>query len=109
MIKDNVSMLIDSIKGLNYEVGIIDSELNSLTKKAIKEIIDNIDEEYTDLFITIRKKLYVIEIATVDNEKDIFYYKAYDYFRKYGNLDECYECGSITEEQYGEFCDMGLS
>lgn len=105
----NIDILKKEIIKLNYEVGSIDKNINTLTQKAIKEVIENLDEEYTDVFVTIRKKLYVIEIATVDmKEKDINVYTGYQYFAKYGNLYEHYENEDITEEQYEYFVEMGL-
>lgn len=105
----NIDILKNEIIKLNYEVGSIDKDINNLTKKAVKEVIKNLDEEYTDVFVTIRKKLYVIEIATMYmKEKDINVYTGYKYFTKYGNLYEHYENEDITEEQYDYFVKMGL-
>lgn len=99
-LKNNEVILKKEIEKLNYKVGAISESVNILTKKALQEVISNLDEEWTDVFVTIENKLYVVEIATCDNEKDIQVYTDYKYFAKYGNLEECYENDSITEKQY---------
>lgn len=106
MFKDNVKALKKAIDGLGYKVGIVDKDLNKLDRKAFKEILSSLEEDYTDVFITMNNELYVVEIATVDNEKDVMYYEGYQYFKKYGNLYDAYEVGDITEEQYNDMCNI---
>lgn len=98
-----IEMIKTEILKRGFEVGCINRDLESLTKVALDKVKQNLDEEYTDVFVTIRGKLYVVEISTVDNEKDINVYKGSEYFTKYGNLDDCYDNGDITEEQYVSF------
>lgn len=95
-----IEMIKNEIKKKGFEVGCLNRDLNSFTNVALNKVKQNIDEEYTDVFITIRGKLYVVEISTVDNEKDINVYNGSEYFSKYGNLDESYDNGDITKEQY---------
>ena len=93
--------IFKKINDLGFKVGTYDEDISSLvTKKALKTILENLQEEYTDLFITIRKKLYIVSISTVDNEKDILIYKDIEYFRQFGNLEDALENEDITEEQY---------
>lgn len=73
-----------------------------LTRPALKKVLNNLDQEYTDVFLNIKKELYVVEIATVNNEKDIRLFKAVDYFRQYGNLEEALDNGDITQTQYNK-------
>ena len=85
----------------NYEIN-LGGHFDHLTKKACNEIIKNIEEEYHDFPIKIRNCMAVVEIATVDNEKDIHIYSMKEYFDKYGSshLDDWLEEGEITKTLY---------
>ena len=73
-----------------------------LTKKVADLIVENIDEEYHDFTTSIKNCMVVVEVATVDNEKDIHIYSMYDYCNKYGqdHLDDWLECGELSQELY---------
>lgn len=93
--------IVKKINELGFKVGTYDKDISEIiTKKALKTILENLQEEYTDVYITIRKKLYIVSISTVDNEKDILIYKDIEYFRQFGNLEDAFENEDITEEQY---------
>ena len=93
--------IVKKINELVFKVGTYDEDIsNIITKKALKTILENLQEEYTDLFLNIRRNLYVVSISTVDNEKDILIYKDIEYFRQFGNLEDAFENEDITEEQY---------
>ena len=96
--KDKIQL---KIKELGYEVGCCDERLNTLTTVATKKVLEALDEEYTDVFITMKKVFHVVvEIATVDNEKDVNFYFMSDYFKQYGNLEEAFDNEKITKSQY---------
>lgn len=89
------------VKELGCILGCYDNDLDKLlTKSGLEKVLDNLDQEYTDLFLNIEKELYVVEIATVDNEKDIKLSKAVDYFNQYGNLEDALDNGAINQSQY---------
>lgn len=91
----------NKINELGYEVGCYDKELDKvLTKKALGRVLNALDEEYTDLYLRIRRKLYIVSISTVDNEKDVNLYTASQYFSRFGNLDDALDYGDITEAEY---------
>lgn len=93
----------NKIKELGYEVGCYSKELDTtLTAKALKRVLTALEEEYTDIYLTIRRKLYIVSISTVDNEKDIQLYDGVSYFNQFGldNLEDAFEYGQITEAQY---------
>lgn len=93
--------IVKKINELGFKVGTYDKDISEIiTKKALKTILENLQEEYTDVYITIRKKLYIVSISTVNNEKDILIYKDIEYFRQFGNLEDTFENEDITEEQY---------
>lgn len=93
----------NKVKELGYELGCYSKNLdNILTKKALNQILNRLDEDYTDLFIRIRRKLYVVSIATVDNEKDVVMYSDKEYFGMFGNLDDALDEGIITKAEYNK-------
>ena len=93
--------IVKKINELGFKVGTYDKDISEKKKKkALKTILENLQEEYTDVYITIRKKLYIVSISTVNNEKDILIYKDIEYFRQFGNLEDAFENEDITEEQY---------
>lgn len=95
--------IVKKINGLGFTIGTYDKDISKIiTKKALKTILENLQEEYTDLFLNIRRNLYVVSISTVDNEKDIILYNGVEYFRQFGNLDDAFENEDITKEQYQE-------
>lgn len=91
------------IKQLGYELGCYSKQLDKiLTKKALNQVLSRLEEEYTDVFIRIRRKLYIVSIATVDNEKDISIYSDTEYFSRFGNLEDALDFGDITETEYNK-------
>lgn len=91
------------INELGFELGCYSKDLdNVLTKKALGQVLNRLDEDYTDIFIRIRRKLYIISINTVDEEKDVILYSAKEYFGRFGNLEECLDNGDITQEEYNK-------
>lgn len=91
------------IKELGFELGCYSKDLDKvLTKKALGQVLNNLEEDYTDLFIRIRRKLYIVSIATVDEEKDVILYNAKEYFGRFGNLEECLDNGDISQDEYNK-------
>lgn len=91
----------NKVKSLGFKIGCYSKKLDKvLNEENINSVLNNLDEEHIDLFIPFEDRIYVVEISTVDNEKDIEVYSAYDYFSKYGNLEDALENEDITNEQY---------
>ena len=91
------------IADLGYKLGCYNDKIDSiLTKKALPRVLNGLEEDYTDLFIRIRRKLYVVSISTVDDEKDINIYSARKYFGQFGNLEDALDEGIITESEYNQ-------
>ena len=97
---NRVDMIRTEISKKGFKVGCINRNLDKLTKVAYDKVVQAREEEHADVFVTIRNKLYVVEIATVDDEKDVNIMSGAEYFATYGNLDDCFDNGDITEEQY---------
>lgn len=73
-----------------------------LTKKVADSIVENIDEEYHDFPIKIRNYMVVVEIATVEGEKDITVKSMRSYCDQYGlsHLEDWLESGELSQELY---------
>lgn len=69
----------------NYVIGCYDSLIDKLSKGELNNILKNIDEEYTDIDVMLRGKLHVVEISTVDNEKDFNVLTKEEYISRYGD------------------------
>lgn len=84
---NNRIILNKSIKEVNarYEIGCYSEGMEKISKSELKKILDVVYLEYTDVDIKIRKKNYVVEIATVDNEKDFILMTREEYISRYGN------------------------
>lgn len=98
--------IIKKIKSMGYELGCYDDSLSKLTNKALKEVIKYLDEDSSDVFLMIRNKLYVVEITTVDNEKDVKLYEGLNYFRQYGNLEDALDNNDISENLYNQYKEL---
>lgn len=99
----NRDRIENKIKSLGYEVGCCDEMLNILTTTATNKVLGYLNEEYTDVFITMRRNAdVVVEISTVDNEKDVIVYSMTDYFKMYGNLEEALDNGKISQSKYNQ-------
>lgn len=97
------------IKQLGYEIGCYDTKLdNILTKQALNKILEHMEFDCIDLFLRIRRKLYIITIETVDNEKDISILTDIEYFNRYDNLDDALFNGDITISEYKKYQKLGF-
>jgi hypothetical protein len=89
-----------AVIALGYEIGCYSSLMDKLSQVALKKVLAEIEQDYSDVFINIDRKLHIVEIATVDNEKDFTVWSAIEYFSNYGNLEDALDNGNITERQY---------
>lgn len=101
----NQEVIKSKLIELGYKVGCMNN-LDMIPKSKLNTVIESLDYEYTDLFLTNRSKLLVVEISTVDNEKDITVMDATEYFSQYGNLEDAYDLGKITEKQYNKLLEL---
>lgn len=72
-----------------YTIGCYDNDIEKLSKKELKKVLDNIFEEATDIIVQVRNKVYVVELNTVDSEKDFNLLTKAEYISRYG--DEKFE------------------
>lgn len=76
------------IKSLGYSMGCYDNDINKLNESEVKNILNNLDQDYTDIKVTLNKSVYIIELATVDNEKDLNMLSLIEYNDRYGEFEE---------------------
>lgn len=68
-----------------YTIGCYDNDIERLSKKELKKVLDNIFEEATDIIVKVRNKVYVVELTTVDEEKDFNLLTKAEYISRYGS------------------------
>jgi hypothetical protein len=67
------------------EIGCYDKIIDTFSKRSVNRIIENaIDLEHTDIAVTSKNKKYIVEISTVDNEKDFKVKTPNEYKNLYG-------------------------
>lgn len=95
------------LKELGYKLGHYDKELDKvLTKKALKQLLNSLNCGSIDVFIRIRRKLYIVNIVDIENEEheiDICLYDNEEYFSIQGNLENALENENITKEEYKKY------
>jgi hypothetical protein len=90
-----------------YTIGCYSEDMEKVPQKELQKIIDVLGQEYTDIYIHIRGKLYIVELATVDNEKDFVLLEGTQYFSRYGEdtLENALENEEVTREEYNRIMD----
>lgn len=69
----------------NYIIGCYDDRMDTLAKVTINRILESASYyDYTDVLVTSKGKKYIVEITTVDNERDFIIITPKEYENKYG-------------------------
>ena len=87
----NREKLLKEMKKINdsWEIGTYYDLMEQLSRAQLKKVIDELNSEYTDIDVSINRKPYVVELETIDNEKDFIVITKAEYISRYG--DERYE------------------
>lgn len=91
MKKTNKELIAERIEELskiekrNFSLGCWDKNIEKISKKEIKKVIDSIYGDSTDFDIYIRRKLHVVEISIVDYEIDFSLLTKEEYISRYGD------------------------
>ena len=91
MKKTNKELIVERIEELSKETGVKfalgcwDKNIEKISKKELKKVIDEITGDSTDVDIYIRKKLYVLQISVVDYEIDFNLLTKEEYINRYGD------------------------
>ena len=60
--------------------------MEELKYMALKKVLDiGIMNDHADIEVNIKKKKHIVEVSTIDNEKDFTVYTEEEYTEKYGN------------------------
>lgn len=82
----NEKRIAEAIAKDGFVIGCYDKKIEELKYMALMKVIDNaLMMDYTDVEIKIKGKAHIVEISTVDNEKDFTVYTPEEYTEKYGN------------------------
>lgn len=88
--KTNKDIISKYIAKENYVIGCWDKKMEKLSPQAIKKVLYwALEDDYMDIEVFINRKPYVVEMATVDNEKDFKLTSKRNYIAQYDN--EFYE------------------
>ena len=91
MKKTNKELIVERIQklvketGVNFCLGYWDKDIEKVSKKELKKVVDSIYGDSTDVDIYIRKKLYVLQISVVDYEIDFNLLTKEEYISRYGD------------------------
>lgn len=85
---NNKELIESKIIELGYALGCYDTLINRLDKSEVEKIIKELESEYTDIKVEFNKNIYMIELSTVDNEKDLNMLSISDYIDRYGEIEE---------------------
>lgn len=85
MKKTNKQRLVEKLDKVGCVLGCWDNKIELLTDYSLRKVLAVVDEEYTDVKVSINRKPYVVEIATVDNEKDFSVLSKAEYINRYGS------------------------
>lgn len=78
----NKQQFKEALKEIGYELGCYDNNLEKLTKKAMKEVLEEIEFGY-HIYFTMRRIDYVIEVYQVGNETDLYLKTVKEYEAQY--------------------------
>ena len=81
----NKEKIKDKLNSLGYDLGCYNCLINNVKGKDLIKLLSILDEEATDLDIKINNRDYVIELQTVDREKDFYIITKEDYINRYGS------------------------
>ena len=77
--------LINKLSNLGFELGCYDNALEKLSPYYQTKVLSSSYECWTDVKVKIDGRPYVVEISTVDTEKDFTLISANEYKNRYGN------------------------
>lgn len=111
----NKTKILNSIEkiskkaGYTYKLGCYDENIEKVSLKELSRIVDALDYDASDVIVSIRRKLHVVEIFTVDNEIDLSIQNLDSYISQYGDngiLEKVaeYEEDKAKEKQLIQLC-----
>lgn len=67
----NKEIIENELNSIGYELGCWDNKINEIDKQEIEKIIFYLEEECIDIPIEHKNETHMIELKTVDKEKDL--------------------------------------
>ena len=82
----NEKRIAEAIAKDGFVIGCYDKKIEELKYMALKKVIDEaLMNEHTDVNVKIKGKAHIVEVSTIDNEKDFTVYTMEEYAEKYGD------------------------
>ena len=85
---NNKEIIEKKVAELGYKIGCWDNNIEKLSRLNLNKVLRHLEEEYTDVSVDIDMEKYIVEIATVDNEKDLNMLSDKSYESRYGRKVE---------------------
>lgn len=76
----------EKLMSIGFSLGIYDSEMDKLSKKELKKVLENMEYGDTDIVVMLDKKEYIVEVFYVENEVDFKVTSPKDYAKTYGRI-----------------------
>ncbi|MFJ8528360.1 hypothetical protein [Bacillus sp. NPDC094106] len=94
-LKDNQNrdLIVKKLETIDedLELNCYNSLIEKLSVDELNKVLERLEEEWTDVAVVMENKAYIVEIKTVDNEKDLDILLADVYKNRYGVSDEDFE------------------
>ena len=82
----NEKKIAEALAEYGLVIGCYDKAMEELKYMALNKVLDTgIMNDHADIEVSIKKKKHIVEVSTVDNEKDFTVYTKEEYTEKYGN------------------------
>lgn len=85
---NNKEIIEKKVAELGYKIGCWDNNIEKLSRLNLNKVLRYLEEEYTDVLVDVDREKYIVEIATVDNEKDLNMLSDKSYESQYGRKFE---------------------
>lgn len=100
----------ETIEKLGYEIGCWDEKMERIPKDELDNVLKVLEGnyyDYTDVKVMVDGEYHIVEIATVDNEKDFTLVNIYDYIRQYGgDMEETLDNFNIPYRMNGSIVEI---
>lgn len=80
----NKDIIEKKVTELGCKIGCWNNDIEKLSRLNLNKVLRGLEEEYTDVLVDVDKEKYIVEIATVDDEKDLNMISKKAYENQYG-------------------------
>lgn len=82
--KQKISEHIEGL-GWGYTLGCYNEKIDQLKPASLKKVLEAVEEECTDIKVTLNGMPHIVEVATVDSERDLNIMTLKEYRNTYRN------------------------